>query len=329
MTATDTVPPGYLPMRVKFSEYGAEVSWCSDDGLAFDDPFFDESLLRCLKRPFNRAFRPQTPIAGLVDFAQANTCRSPDAFIFHMSRCGSTLLSQMFTALPATRVISEATTIDRLLYADRALPGLPAQTQLEWLRAIVLAYGASARVPFARYVVKLDAWHIDRLPLIEQAFPDVPWLFLFRHPLEVLVSNLELRAASTLPGVSSHGVPGVDLYAAVNMQPEQYLAMILNHHMHSALQHRNSPNGLFIDYADLPECALPAILAHLRMDLAESDIALMLTKSSRDAKQPTAPFVADASRKQTAASAKARQYCESLLMPCYQELRAHCWQPSP
>lgn len=329
MTTADTVPPGYLPIRVRFGENGAEVVWCSDDGLAFDDPFFDESVLRCLKRPFNRAFRPLTPIAALMDFAQARNGRPPDAFIFHMSRCGSTLLSQMFSALPATRVISEATPIDRMLYADRTLPGLPAPTHIEWLRTLVLAYGVSERTPYARYVVKLDAWHVDRLAMIEQAFPGVPWVFLFRHPLEVLVSNLTLRAASTFPGVSTHGVPGVDLHAAVSMTPEEYLGMILDHHMRCALDHRSSPRGLFVDYADLPQRALPAILAHWRMDLGEPEIAMMLTKAGRDAKQPQSAFVPDAGRKQASASTMARHVAQTLLMPTYEKLQAIRWQPSP
>ncbi|MBK9655771.1 MAG: aspartyl beta-hydroxylase [Rhodanobacteraceae bacterium] len=329
VTSGDPVPPQFVPMRVTFHQTGADVSWCFDGGLDFDDPFFDETLLRCLRRPFGRAFRPQTPIAALTEFAEANNCRPPDAFIFHMSRCGSTLLSQMFTALPATRVISEATTIDRVLYADRLLPGLPAQTHREWLRAIVLAYGASAPAPFARHVVKLDAWHVDRLGLIEQTFPEVPWVFLFRHPLEVLVSNLALRSASMLPGASSHGVPGLDLGSAVSMPAEQYLAMILKLHMRSALEHRNSPRGLYVDYADLPEAALPAILAHWRMAPDASEIARMLTKARRNAKQPASDFVADSGRKQESASPEARQVCDSMLLPAYEALRAIRWQAAP
>ena len=328
MSAVDQVPQRYLPMRVKFGDDGATVSWCSDDGLDFDDPFFDETLLRCLRRPFNRAFRPQTPISALLDHVQRNGCRPPDAFIFHMSRCGSTLLSQMFTALPATRVISEATTIDRMLYADRALPGLSAQAQVDWLRAIILSYGASTP-PFARYVVKFDAWHVERIALISQAFPEVPWVFLFRNPLEVLVSMLAHRAASTLPGVGTHLLPGVDLYAAANMRSDQYLALILSHYMKSALKQREHPRGMFVDYADLPQRALPAILAHLCLDLDESAVALMLARASRDAKHPSAEFVPDTSRKQAAASPAARQLAQELLMPTYEELRAICWRPSP
>jgi hypothetical protein len=45
---------------------------------------------------------------------------------------------------------------------------------------------ARSEVP-DRYLIKLDAWHIRRLPLFRAAFPDVPWIFTYRDPAEVLV----------------------------------------------------------------------------------------------------------------------------------------------
>lgn len=326
MSVVDAIPPGYLPMRVKLAGAGPIVVWCSDDGRAFDDPFFDETIQQCMRRPFNRAFMPHTPIESLLDFARSRDCRPPDAFIFHMSRCGSTLLAQMFTALADTRVISESPAIDQVLYADRRVPGLSAQTHIDWLRAIVLSHGANAQSPFARHVVKLDAWHIERLPLIERAFPEVPWVFLFRHPLEVLVSNLALRAMSTIPGVASHGVPGVDLIAALNMPSEQYLALILQHNMQTALRFRSRPRGLYVNYADLPDAALPAILEHFGMSLSPSEINRMLAKAARNAKQPTTAFIPDARQKQETASTDARQLSADLLMPSFEELQSVCWR---
>lgn len=329
MSLVDAVPPGYLPMRVKFADAGPTVVWCSDDGRDLDDPFFDETIQRCMRRPLNRAFQPQTPIDSLLDVATSRNCRAPDAFIFHMSRCGSTLLAQMFTALANCRVISEAPAIDQVLYADHRIPGLSAQTHLEWVRAILLSYGANGRSPFARHLVKLDAWHIERLPLIEQAFPGVPWVFLFRHPLEVLVSNQALRAASTLPGVTSRGVPGVDLYAALNMPSERYLALILQHNLRTALRYRSSPHGLYINYADLPEIALPAILEHFGMALHSTEIDSMLAKAGRNAKQPTTTFVPDTTQKQASAGPEARALAATLLMPAFEELQSVCWRRSP
>ncbi len=324
VNAIDAVPPQFVPMRVRFGPSAVNVSWCFDDGLPFDEPFFDQSILRGLRKPFNRAFRPQTSIEGLIEFSRSNACRPPDAFIFHMSRCGSTLLAQMFAALPDTRVISEASTIERILYANRAVPGLSPHTHVDWVRAIVLAYGAGGTARYARYVVKFDAWHIERLRLIEQAFPEVPWIFLFRHPLEVLVSNLAQRAASTLPGTTMHSVPGIDAYTASRLPSEQYLALILAHHMRCALHHQSNPHGLYIDYADLPERALPAIMAHLRWSLTGADMEKMLARSRCDAKQPAARFAADGSRKRDSASPEERELCQTLLLPPYQELLGLC-----
>lgn len=329
MTVSAGVPVNCVPMRVSFDADGPSVTWCFDDGLEFDDPFFDESVRRRLRRPFNRAFMPRTPIAALDEFADTHDGRPPDAFVFHLSRCGSTLLAQMFTALPDTRVIAESPAIDKVLYADRMIRNLPVETQVDWLRALVRSYGVRPHAPFVRHVVKLDAWHIERLPLIERAFPDVPWLFLYRNPLEVLVSNLAQRAASTIPGVASHGVPGVDLLAALSMPSDRYMALILQHYMRTALQHQSSPRGLYVNYADLPATALPAILGHFGMAPQPAEIERMLAKAERNAKQPATAFVADARRKQDAASPALRELAESLLMTAYDALESIRWRPSP
>ena len=42
-----------------------------------------------------------------------------------MSRCGSTLVSQMLAALPQNIVISEAAPIDAVVQLNRAQPDLP------------------------------------------------------------------------------------------------------------------------------------------------------------------------------------------------------------
>lgn len=325
----DTVPANCVPMRVKFESGGPTVSWCFDDGHDFDDPFFDESVRRCLHRPFNRAFMPQTPIAALKEFADTHDGRPPDAFIFHMSRCGSTLLAQMFTALPDTRVISEASTLDRVLYAYRMVTPLAAETQIDWLRALTRCYGVRPGAAFARHLVKLDAWHIDQVTLIEQAFPGVPWVYLYRNPLEVLVSNLALRAASTLPGVTTHQLPGVDLMSALSMPAESFLGQILRHNMQSALQHRSSPHGMYVNYTDLPDVALPVILEHFGMSVEPPEIQRMLTKATHNAKQPAIAFVPDTSRKQNDASPIARHLADTLLMPLYEELESIRWRQTP
>ena len=46
----------------------------------------------------------------------------------------------------------------------------------------------------------MDAWQIHSLPLIRAAFPDTPWVFVYRDPLEVMVSQLARPGTLNIPG---------------------------------------------------------------------------------------------------------------------------------
>ena len=38
--------------------------------------------------------------------------------------------------------------------------------------------------------MKFSSWNVLYLPLVRAAFPVVPWVFVYRHPVEVMVANL-------------------------------------------------------------------------------------------------------------------------------------------
>src|SRR5678816_558328 len=104
--------------------------------------------------------------------------------IFHMSRCGSTLVAQMLAALERNIVISEARPIDQVLGAK-----VDEERRIAWLRWIVNALAQRRRPAEEFFFIKLDAWHVLHLPLIQRAFPNTPWVFLYRDPIEVMVSQ--------------------------------------------------------------------------------------------------------------------------------------------
>src|SRR5207249_1157357 len=120
----------------------------------------------------------------------------PTAFIFHGSRCGSTLLAQMAEALPRTIVISEAPPVDQILRASA-----PAERRLDWFRALLSVLGQPRRGDERHLFVKFDAWHVFDLPLVQQAFPGVPCVFLYREPSAVMASQMRMPGIQTLPGM--------------------------------------------------------------------------------------------------------------------------------
>ena len=81
---------------------------------------------------------------------------------------------------------------------------------------MVAAFGRRRGGRERHYFIKLDSWHTLALPLFRRAFPSVPWVFLYRDPVEVLVSQMRQRGAQTVAEIippSFYGIDGSDGHA--------------------------------------------------------------------------------------------------------------------
>src|SRR5208337_3108734 len=126
--------PGWMPIRVHRTPAGLRVDWGWLGDTRFTDPFFGQTVNHCLEHPANLLFRQETPMAALGELNELSKGLAPTGFIFHVSRCGSTLLSQMLAALPKNVVISEAAPIDGVLRSHLLAPGITDEERILWLR---------------------------------------------------------------------------------------------------------------------------------------------------------------------------------------------------
>ena len=158
-------PPGeWLPFQVADG-----VDWAHFAAAPTGPSFFANAARRALARPLNRMLRWRTGLDDFIDHAP-DPLRAPDGLIFHMSRCGSTLVARMLGALADAAVVTEPAPLDAIV--DLALRGeWPQARRIAALRAMV---GALGRRPAGRYFVKLNAWHALALPLFRAAFPPSP-----------------------------------------------------------------------------------------------------------------------------------------------------------
>jgi hypothetical protein len=265
------------------------VDWCYTDGLDFTDPFFGETVLRCMRHPFRLLFRHQTSIEEVGRHVAEHPGLPPAGFVFHMSRCGSTLVAQMLAAVADHLVLSEPAPVDAVLRAHEVDPGLGDDERATWLRWMVGALG-QGRPGQTRLFVKFDAWSVMELPLVRRAFPRVPCLFLFREPIDVLVSQSRLYGAHVLPGVLPAAAFGVTPSAAAAMPLVEYAARVLGRICESALEWEGDPLVTFADYADLPELVLSDLVPAWSLALTEPDLARMAEVATRDAKNPLVAY---------------------------------------
>ncbi len=52
----------WIPCRVAWEKQRPMVDWCYLGGVRFNEPFFQDSIVRALRRPFSAAFLRRTPL---------------------------------------------------------------------------------------------------------------------------------------------------------------------------------------------------------------------------------------------------------------------------
>lgn len=303
-------PPGWLPVQTRWRGQKLDVDWAYLGSRRLCKPFFEESVGSGLSKPFNRLFGCSTPIEALSGWLRDHPGLQPDGFIFHMSRCGSTLVSQMLAAVPRNIVISEAGPIDAVVRARRNRPDLCDAQHAAWLRWIIGALGQARSRQERHLFVKLDSWHTLALPLFRRAFPNVPWIFLYRDPVEVLVSQLKRRGMHMVPGLIDD-VFGFDASQA-SLPPELYCAQVLERICDGMLQEYAPGRALLVEYRQLPAALWTDVLPHFGVPCTEHDRAAMAAAARYDAKQPELPFINDTSAKRNVATDAVRSAARTL-----------------
>lgn len=312
---------GWTPVRVSWGDAGPVVDWCHTEGVAFTEPFFSETVERCLRHPFRLLFRHETGMEEVARFVADHPGLAPTGFIFHMSRCGSTLVAQMLAAVPEHLVLSEPGPLDSVLRAP-ASPVVAADQRRTWLRWMVAALG-QPRGAQAALFVKFDAWSVTELALVRRTFPHVPWLFLFRDPVEVLVSHLRRPGAHVIPGAlpaAALGLPATSEGTGVSLV--EHAARVLARICEQALEWATDPLVTFVDYDELPGFVLDDLLAAWAVPVSAAGLRCMAAAARRDAKNPCLEFEPDDGAKHKWATPEIRAAADRWVASPYERLRA-------
>ena len=319
--AVDPLDPaslrGWTPVRIRSAAGPPTVDWALF-GERFSDPFFEQTAERVMRHPFNQVFARSSRMAAVEALHASRGGLEPAALIFHMSRCGSTLVSQMLAADPANLVLSEAQPLDAVLRL-RAAKTFDDATIVRWLRATLNAL-ARPSAGERRLFVKFHAWHVLELPLIVRAFPAVPWLFLFREPRAVLRSQSASPGAEAFAGGIDPAYLGIDQRAADALPPDEYAARAVAAFCNAALRHAAVGRSRFVDYAALPEVVFTDLLGFFGIAAGDAGVGGMRRAAARDTKRDGAFRPRETPHAMPAIDRLAARWLE----PAYAALRARC-----
>lgn len=311
---------GWIPIRIYAGPSGHRVDWCYFGERRLTESFFRESVAAALQDPFNLAFRQDTPIDALLEWAEQQPGIEPTAFIYHATRCGSTLLARMLMALPTHVIVSEPPMLDSVLRAHYFLPTFDSDIQTRWVRATISALAQRRDGSESRFVVKLDAWNITECALMRRAFPDVPWIFLYRDPIEIAVSQTKMAGALMVPGMVGPSLALIPAAEAATMRRAEFMARIIGRILDAGHAECLAGGGRAVHYSELPDALWTSLAEVFKVATDDSTIATLRDAARPDAKNPHFEFVADTDSKQRAADAELRDAITHFATPAFRAL---------
>jgi hypothetical protein len=308
----------FTPVALDLAPPAGAVDWGDLAGLRFAEPFFDQTVERWAGGSAARLVRTDLAALAALDYAPS---LDPSALVFHLSRCGSTLVSRLLARIPGTLVIAEPRPVNTLLLADPGMLDEAAAARL--LRLLVRALGRRRFGDERRYVLKLSSWNIARLGLFRRAFPGVPLIWVQRAPDEVMASVLadppgwsELRRAPRLAEQLFAIPPGelADLDAA--SFHIRALAALL------AAAHDAADELLIADYRELPEAVWTRIAPRIGVEPGEDDIARLRDEARYHSKDPARRLFTGDRPERRALPDAVRALAAERLEPLYRALEA-------
>jgi hypothetical protein len=304
----------WTPIRFDFSGPAPAVDWADLTAERFIDPFFDETVARWLSGPHARPL-VRTGLDALVAL-DSEPSIEPSGMIFHLSRCGSTLISRLLRAVPGVVVLAEPAPLNALLRLD---PGLVDDaTLVRLVRLLVRALGRRRHADERQLVLKCTSWNIRRRAVLTAAFPETPWIWLQRDPSRVLASLL-----AEPPGwLGLQGRPeraerlfGLDASAVPAMSRVEFAARVLGAMLDAAAT--DPYPRLLIDYADLPAAVWQRVAPHFGLE-ADAVVIERMTEEARFYSKDSAPrvFAGDAGERRPV-SDEMRSAAERFAQPGY------------
>ncbi|WP_277222403.1 sulfotransferase family protein [Pseudomonas indica] len=298
---------GWLPIRIWPEQGHWWVDWCWFGSEVLCEPFFRDSVQKALRKPFNQALRRLTGIEALLDWQARSPAPAPRAFIHHASRCGSTLIAQLLTQLDSHTVLSEPPPLDAVLRAHFFDP-TSAPHQAAWTRALFCAYGQPRRGGDSELVIKLDAWNVFEADFLRALYPQTPAIFLYRDPLEIVVSQLRQPGAHMVPGMIGPSLLAIPAEEAFEVSPLEFAARCIGMILQRGLELCRTGGAIPVNYSELPG-AVWGRLAEM-LGVPQEAAGRLADAAGRDAKQPGMSFSPDSARKRAEASAETRAAVE-------------------
>jgi len=282
----------WLPARAALHPTGLYFSLREIEPAELQDAFMQESIARV-------GGRESVVQIAREDIGKARPDTAPAGLIFHVARCGSTLISQLLKQHGEVVVYAEPQPFNEILLPPHKWPK---NELIAALRSLGDAFARHAGKP---YVLKFSSWNTFFCDILAEAFPASPWVLNIRDPVEVAVSLLN-EPPGWLREEAGVANPFARLIDPEGEAPssEERVARLFGAFCEAASR-LDPARGRLVRYEALPAAVWEVVAPHFGLAMDESRRQRMADASRRNSKAPlgaVAAFASDIAKKQAAAS---------------------------
>lgn len=270
----------------------------------------------------------------------------PKGIVFHESRCGSTLAANILAAFQPeqNRVYSESpppVTAAKLFH-----PQYESQS-IQLLQDVIYLMSRSD-VPSEKHTFfKIQSVGVKSIHVFRKAFPDTPWIFLFREPVQVLMSHLKKQGTKYAVCLRSRNNPDLDFIQLLQDHPnkshaspkdlsvEEFCALHLSTLCQKAVGEilDSKGKGIAVNYKGMQQRMVEDIIPrhfNLKKELSASSksrvdkVGATYSKGREEIKK----WRDDSQKKEEGAWPELERASELFLLPWYEQLQKLTTNPS-
>lgn len=281
----------WIPIKLIEKENEVYFEWIYFSDIPFADPFFEETIAKCRSHSYNsKSFKLISTAENLIDWSKEVDFVELKGLVFHVSRCGSTMLSQSLATSSENIMVSEAPIIDDILRSD----AFDVDTKSVLLESVIRLLGQKRFPEQKNLIIKLDAWSIFKASYLRSVFPEIPFALLYRNPGEVLRSHQKMAGMHMVPNIIPSSVFGITSKEIQEVSFQQYQALVLEKYFQGFLNfYEIDSNVIMLNYNDGMKNVIERFISFIDVSFSENEINLMLERLKKHSKNESAVFAGD------------------------------------
>jgi hypothetical protein len=307
----------WTPIRFDFSGPSPSIDWADLSAERFVEPFFDQTVARWATSPRAQPL-VRTGLDALLALDQEPSL-DPVGMVFHLSRCGSTLVSRLLASVPGVVVIAEPSPLNALLGIEPQRVDGAALVQV--VRVLVRALGRLRFGDERQLVLKCTSWNIRRQEILTAAFPGTPWVWVQRDPAQVIASLLATPPSwlgDQLPPPQTARHFGIDPAAVSTMTRAEFTARALEAMLFSAAA--GPARRLCVDHVELPSAVWQRVAPHFGIETDYATVQRMTEQSTFYSKKADSQHFSGDDPHRRPITDEMRQAARRFAEPGYQQL---------